>query len=284
MSKSAADKDFAEISVVIRTFNEPESILRECIESVVKQEEVSADIVVIDSSNGDYIKNMCEDYEQIRYFYISSTGLSDGRNKGIEVSNHRYVAFTDPDCVTGQFWLKELYQAFKTGASITGGKVLPRWLSKPPVLLKKSQLARSNLSLLDLGGRIIEVGKIFGANFAIDKAIVHKTGNFSRNLGRVGGTLLSGEETDFCKRARLHGFKVVYTPYAVVEHQIPSSRLTFKWSFKRMYYGGLSRAVRGGNPEPISTKYNTYDYIFLAIFFLPYLVGMLRGKCLPDFK
>ena len=266
------------ISDVVRTYNEPTELIKQCIDAILLQKEVTFELIVVDSSTGSELKDICQAQKMIKYHYIASTGLSDGRNKGIEVSENDYIAFTDPDCVVDQLWLKNLCACLHLGAAIVGGKVLPRWLSKPPLVLRNSKLAWATLSLLDISESTIEVGKIVGANFAITKKLIAQVGYFSRSLGRKKGNLLGGEETDLCKRAREQGLKVVYTPSAVVQHQIPPSRLKFGWMFRRMYYGGVSRAIRGGMAEPVAAKRNIYDYIFLAIFILPYAAGIVRGK------
>ena len=279
MLDSGSDQvDSAKISVVVRSYNEPPELFKECVDSILRQEAVTFELIVVDSSTNSEIKDICQNHETIGYHYIPSTGLSDGRNKGIEVSKYDYVAFTDPDCVVEQLWLKNLCETLNLKAAIVGGKVIPRWLSKPPSVIRNSKLAWATLSLIDIGDSVVEVAKIVGANFAIDKKVLAQVGYFSENLGRRKGTLLGGEETDLCRRAREQGLKVVYTPFAVVEHQIPPSRLTFGWMFKRMYYGGVARALRGGMPEPVAAKRNSYDYIFLAAFIVPYLAGLARGR------
>jgi GT2 family glycosyltransferase len=272
--------NWPEVSVVVRSYNEPLELFKNCIDSILRQKECTFELIVVDSSTSNEIKSICQAHDKIKYYYISSSGLSEGRNKGLEVSRHDYIAFTDPDCLVDQFWLKNLYGALHGNpkTAIAGGKVVPNWLAKPPFIFKKSRLAWSCLSLLDLSGDCIEVGKIVGANFAINKKLLTEVGYFSQKFGRSKGTLLGGEETELCYKARERGLKIIYTPFAIVEHQIPRLRLTFRWMFRRMYYGGVSRALRGGMPEPGISMPSIHDCIFLAMFILPYLTGLARGK------
>ncbi len=272
--------NWSEASIVVRSYNEPPELFKKCLDSILRQEESTFELIVVDSSASSEIKDICQAHEGITYHYIPSSGLSEGRNKGIEVSKHDYIAFTDPDCLVDQFWLKNLCAALHGNPkpAIAGGKVVPNWLAKPPFIFKKSRLAWSCLSLLDLSSDCIEVGKIVGANFAINKKLLTEVGYFSQKFGRSKGTLLGGEETELCYKARERGLKIIYTPFAIVEHQIPRLRLTFRWMFRRMYYGGVSRALRGGMPEPGTSKPSIHDCIFLAMFILPYLIGFARGK------
>jgi GT2 family glycosyltransferase len=88
------------------------------------------------------------------------------------------------------------------------------------------------------------------------------------------------EETDLCKRAREDKLKIIYTPFAVVWHQIPPSRVKLGWMAKRVYYGGINRGLVGGRPVPYKTKSNVisiYDCVFLMVFIIPYLLGIVRG-------
>ncbi|HWQ96181.1 MAG TPA: glycosyltransferase [Candidatus Methylomirabilis sp.] len=267
-------------SVVICTYNDPIEMVEQCLSSLLKNA-LFNEIIIIDSSTDDSIKNICTKINHGNIVYCSSPprGLSFARNEGLKYAQNEYVAFTDPDCIVDKDWLKNLYDIFqKYDAAIAGGRVLPKWLAEPPSVFKKSRLAWNVYSLVNQGTKIREVKKIVGANFMVRKSRLNDIGYFSTSIGRIKGTLLGGEETDLCERAARCGFKVFYTPDAVVWHQVPQERLTYKWMFKRAADGGRSRAMRGGIPEPYKTKYSIYDIVFLIITFLPYLHGFIWGK------
>lgn len=274
--------DIDGISAVVCTYNDPIVFIKKCFSSLLSQAVVK-EIIVVDSSDNDFIKNyfFALNDTKIKYIFTYPKGLSDARNKGIEASNNNIVAFTDSDCIVDESWSKNLYKEFDytDSVAIVGGKIIPIWPSNT-FFFKKSNLAMGFYSLLDIGNEIVEVEEIFGGNFAIDKSKIKDISYFSTNLGRIKGTLLGMEEIDLCKRARMNKYSIIYTPFALVWHQIPSSRITFRWIVKRMYYGGINRGLFGGKLVPYKTKkkvINIYDFVFLMVFIIPYLLGIVRG-------
>lgn len=274
------------ISVAISTYDDPINFVRQCLNSLLSQDQIF-DIIVIDSSKKDDIKKLCQSFNgnknnKINYIYTPPRGLSDARNKGISASKKNIVAFTDSDCVTDKNWAKHICVSFDGGVenvAIVGGKVIPSWISKPNKILSDSAISQGFYSLFDMGEELKEVDQIYGGNFAINKSLT--IGSFHTKLGRKkdNDSLLSGEETMLCRQAKKNNLKIMYNPYAVVWHQIPEERSNFKWMWKRIYYGGISRSVVGGMPTPkeVNISYNIYDSIFLVIFIIPYLCGLING-------
>ncbi len=272
-----------EISVVIPTYNEPINFVSECINSLLRQENI-CEIIIIDSSKNDEIKQFCQciksnDDNNINYVYTPPRGLSDARNKGINIATKDIVAFIDADGIADNDWAKNIYSSFTEGVAIVGGKIIPKWIIKPNKILGNSAIAQGFYSLFDMGEEMEEVSQVFGCNFAIRKSIINGQ-LFVSSLGRKKGNLLSGEETDFCRRIREKNLKVIYSPSVIVWHQIPEERTKFSWIWNRMYYGGVTRVMLGGSPTPkaVNVRYNLYDVLFLAIFITPYLYGAVSTK------
>ena len=135
---------------------------------------------------------------------------------------------------------------------------------------------KSFFSLLDLGESIKEVPKIFGANFAIRKSYFSLP-IFKQRFGRSKNKQLGGEETELCKDAQNKGYKVYYEPRAVISHYIPKKRTTALKILKKAYFDGFSRGMRRNKPNPVGSKYNIYDYIFLFFISIPYFLGFSLG-------
>ncbi len=283
------------ISVVVCTYDDPIDLMSQCLESLLFQEKIH-EIVVIDSSKKDNIKKLCynqnndeknekndKNYKnKINYVYAPPKGLSDARNKGIEISKKDIVAFTDADCIADKNWAENICNSFSMldseKVAIIGGKVLPRWLSENPnKMLTNSAIAQGFYSLYDMGVGAKEVDQIFGGNFAINKRLI-KGQIFLSQLGRGKENLLCGEELDFCWRIKANNLKVVYNPSMIILHQIPEERISVKWMWRRMYYSGITRAMIGGKPTPrtVDVSYNFYDIIFLTLFIVPYLYGLFK--------
>lgn len=269
------------ISVVVSTYDDPIGFVSQCLNSLLHQETIS-DIVVVDSSKKDDIKRLCIslDNDKINYIYTPPKGLSDARNKGIKIAKKDIVAFTDADCIVDKSWAKNICGSFSENVAIVGGKILPKWIVIPNKILLNSAIAQGFYSSFDMGEELKEVPQIFGADFAINKKLTEDQ-IFLSQLGRRKENLLCGEELDFCKRVKANNLKIIYNPSMVVWHQIPEERTKFGWIWNRMYYGGITRAMLGGQPTPKTVNfvsYNFYDILFLAIFTAPYLYGMLSTK------
>ncbi len=297
------------ISVIISTYDDPINFVEQCLSSLIFQEHIF-DIVVVDSSKKDEIKKLCQSLSdndrnknsKINYIYTSPKGLSDARNRGMNIAKKNIVAFTDSDCITDKNWAMNIFTSFHNSSNmgvknmgvknmgvknigIVGGKVIPSWISEPNRILSGSAISQGFYSLFDMGKEIKEVDQIYGGNFAINKSLI-KESIFSTELGRKKDedNLLSGEETMLCRQVKKNNLKIVYNPYAIVWHQIPEDRSNFRWMWKRIYYGGISRSVVGGMPTPkeVNISYNFYDVIFLMIFIIPYICGFFWARLIKN--
>jgi glycosyltransferase involved in cell wall biosynthesis len=129
------------MTTVVCTYNDPINFVKECLNSLLSQEEVK-EIVVVDSSDNDSIKNFCFKLNEnkIKYVYTPPKGLSDARNKGIEVIKNNIIAFTDSDCIADNYWAKNICKAFEYDDSVTivGGSD-DCWGQNPPKMAVQSK-------------------------------------------------------------------------------------------------------------------------------------------------
>lgn len=89
------------ISVIVPIYN-TEKYLKRCVDSILSQEEVKLEIILVnDGSNdgsGQIAKEYAEKYpNQIIYLEKENGGLSDSRNYGVERAKGDYLAFVDSD-------------------------------------------------------------------------------------------------------------------------------------------------------------------------------------------
>lgn len=88
------------VSVIIPTYKRPE-MLKRAIESVLSQSYANIEIIVVDDNSGDDTGKTVENYGD-RITFLKNTRTSGGaetRNRGIGVSNGKYIAFLDDDDV-----------------------------------------------------------------------------------------------------------------------------------------------------------------------------------------
>ncbi len=90
-------QDKPNVSVIIPTYNRAEYVTK-AIESVLVQTYFDHEIIVIDDGSTDSTKHILEPYlDKIVYISQANAGPSAARNKGIEASRGRWLAFLDSD-------------------------------------------------------------------------------------------------------------------------------------------------------------------------------------------
>jgi len=85
-------------TVIIPTFNRKD-FLKIAVNSVFDQTFDDFEIIIIDDGSTDDTKQMLYEYsdKRIEYFYQENKGVSFARNKGLEESKGKYIAFLDSD-------------------------------------------------------------------------------------------------------------------------------------------------------------------------------------------
>ena len=89
-----------DFSIIIPVFN-VENYLKECVESCLRQEGVSTEIILVDDGSKDSSGRICDEYaqkhENIRVIHQQNQGQSKARNVAILQSSGKYLVFLDSD-------------------------------------------------------------------------------------------------------------------------------------------------------------------------------------------
>lgn len=87
-------------SIIVPVFN-VDQYIEECIDSILLQNCNDYELILIDDGSTDRSGEICdlydEKYDQIVVIHKENGGLSDARNKGIEISKGEYILFIDSD-------------------------------------------------------------------------------------------------------------------------------------------------------------------------------------------
>ncbi len=90
-----------ELSVIIPVYKINEKMLRECIESLTKQDVAEMEIIIVDDGSPDNCGKVCDEYadrdKNIKVIHKKNEGVSIARNVGIETARGQYICFVDPD-------------------------------------------------------------------------------------------------------------------------------------------------------------------------------------------
>lgn len=103
------------LSVIVPIYN-VERYLKKCIDSIINQTYKNLEIILVDDGSTDNSGNICDGYalkdRRIKVIHKENGGLSDARNKGIEISTGNYITFVDSDD-----WLElDMYETLVTSA------------------------------------------------------------------------------------------------------------------------------------------------------------------------
>ena len=84
------------LTVVITTYNHGK-YLPKAIQSVLHQDYLNKEIILVDDGSTDNTKEIIAGYKQIKYIFQKNAGLSAARNTGINASKGEYLVFLDAD-------------------------------------------------------------------------------------------------------------------------------------------------------------------------------------------
>lgn len=203
------------VSVVVMTFNRPES-LRRCLASLVAQtmSHEAFEVVVVDVSDP-AIEGLSAEYAeklQLIHYVGRNLGVAGNRNTGVEQSSAPFVAFLDDDCVADPRWLECLMAEVEVHPDcLVGG-----FVGHP---VQANAYTRAGQVITDAvhaffnpaGG---EPRFLPGLNFALARERYLHIGGCDRLFGR-----LAAEDRDFIDRWRLAGGRLVSRADARVCHE-----------------------------------------------------------------
>lgn len=243
-------------------------------------EQLEQPAVVVDMSRGDAVRDVVETRApSVRYVaYRESQGVSDSRNRLVELVETRYLLFLDADAVPRPGWALAMRRAFDQNdrVAVVGARCLPAWPGKVPFLFESTP-ALDMLGMFDLGAEPRDVPRIMGTSYAIDRERLPTGSPFSPDIGRRPGSFLAGEEVDLCLRIKAAGWRISYEPGAVVEHHVRPERATWSWMLRRMFVAGQESARWSGRLEDLPRRQTLRDLVFLGLVSPWFLAGRLKA-------
>jgi glycosyltransferase involved in cell wall biosynthesis len=242
------------ISIIIATYNR-EHLLDDCLSHLAKQRFAQGDeVIVVDNGSTDdtpvVIARHAQRFEvPLHHLEERQPGKSHALASAVVAARGDVLAFTDDDVNVDAGWLDAIRTAMAGTMALVGGPVAPRWEHRPPPWLEAAAAGYGRLTaplaLLNYGPRALDLGArtALGANLAVRRDVFGSVGGFSPHLGKLRGTLLSGEDHDLCRRVQAAGFRAMYCPDVRVRHWVPVDRMRVRYYLAWFFWSGITNAA-----------------------------------------
>jgi glycosyltransferase involved in cell wall biosynthesis len=263
------------VSVIIATRNRA-VLLTQTLDALARQTwpHDRLEIIVADNGSTDGTRAAVEaaaarpDAPAVRYLSVANPGKSFAVNAAFDRARGDILAFTDDDVLPEPDWIARLSAAFaETGADFVAGRILPRWEASPPSWL--SPALYGVLAIPDGGDRRQAIPSPenavmpIGANMAVRARVVARVGGLRTDLGKLDGTLRTGEDHEFFLRMLDAGFRGTYEPTAVVHHWVPRDRLVPRYFRRWMHQNGRDVAqLTASGTQPFRRLFGVPLYLW----------------------
>jgi len=275
-----------DISICIVSFH-ARDLLRKCLRSIYGTvDSLSFEIIVVDNHSEDGTLEMLKnEFPDVRLLVNDhNTGYTRPNNQAIRESGGRYIVLLNPDTLVKPNAIAELFGFLETHPQV--GIVGPKVLNRDGTLQKQCRRSEarpwdsfcyfSGLSRLfphdrRFAGYLMtyldenlthEAEAVSGSCMMIRRQVIEQIGYQDENF------FAYQEDTDYCRRARLAGWKVFYDPSAQIVHyggeggsNVQPFRSIIEWH--RSYYLYYRKHFAGD-----------YLFVFNAIYYFGMLVKL----------
>ena len=205
------------------------------------------EIILVDNGSSDRSAEIISAYEKkcprVRALQELTPGAYAARNSGVRKASGQVIAFTDPDCIPAQNWLRAIDQAFRVpGREIVLGT---RFFDKPSRQLRRLSEYDTVLAEHVFSSNAADLYFGYTNNMAVRRSLFEKVGAF-HEISRGADSVFVRQTVD-----RLGTDSVGFDPSVSVCHLEILSVADFYR--KRLAYGmSNSRTRRLGTARPLS--------------------------------
>jgi GT2 family glycosyltransferase len=209
------------ISVIVVNWNRKD-LLRACLRSLRQQTGVAFEVILVDNGSADGSADMAEGEFEARVIRNhENRGFCAANNQGIAAARGEFIALLNNDAEADPGWLPALLRACTSASDVgmAASKVLvwenPRTIDKAGHLIFPDGQNRGRGSgMPDLGQFDLEEEVLWpdGCAAMYRKEMLDQIGGFDEDF------FAYGDDAELGLRARIAGWRCIYTPLAVVRH------------------------------------------------------------------
>lgn len=197
------------------------------------------DVIVVDNGSTLSPQAVVERFPVARLLCESRAGSYAARNTGLAAATGELIAFTDADCIPAPTWLRAAEAALHHGADIVAGHV--------DVFAERPRRPRPVEAYEVVHGfpqeAYVRRGGCATANMVTTRALFDRVGPFL-------GTLRSGGDIEWSRRATSQGASLVYAADAEVRHPARRSCREVYQKYARVQAGVRDKAALAGDLTP----------------------------------
>jgi GT2 family glycosyltransferase len=200
---------YPKVSVVVCSYN-GDRTLAACLDSLQQLNYPDYEVILVDDGSNDTTGQIAFRRSDVRFYrHERNLGLSVARNTGLTAAKGEIVAFTDADCRADPDWLYYLVSELldKEFAGVGGPNLLPPEDSPVAAAVMVSPGGPAHVMLTDR-----QAEHIPGCNMAFFKSVLDELGGFDPLFHAAG------DDVDLCWRLQQAGYKIGFSPAAMVWH------------------------------------------------------------------
>ncbi len=223
IQKSRVEFEFPEVTVVVLNYNGKKHI-KECLGSIFRMNYPQFKVVVVDNASSDgSLDSVRKKYPQVKTVkYDRNHGFAKAYNMALEEIESEFVVLLNNDVTVEPDWLRELMPYIIYDNEVSA--VTPKMLFMQNTCAINAAGGKCDIygSGWNRGngetdnGQYERVEEVFYANcgaIVIRRDAWKDVGSFDEQY------FLYGEDLDWCWRARLKGYRIVYVPHSRIYHE-----------------------------------------------------------------
>ncbi|MFZ1989582.1 MAG: glycosyltransferase [Alphaproteobacteria bacterium] len=235
-------------SVIIPTFKRPAMVQRLLANLAKCRFPHEIEICVVENGPQSGVEQVCASNPiegRVRYLHLAVAGRSSALNHAIRESGADFFIFFDDDVTVPEEMIATYVDAAnRYGAGhFFGGPLVADAESKcPSHLLPYLPWSAKGWTFADQECEVPadKFTYFFGANWAVFRSDLLRTGLFSEELGVTDSKFSPvGEELELQKRLLSMGVKPIFLPGAVINHYVPAECYTLAWVWRREFRRGV---------------------------------------------